>query len=242
MASLNLAFHTGDDQDKVIENRRRFFKVFNYGWEGITASIQVHGHKIGLVGERNRGEGAYPGSAKLQCDALVTEEPGMPITAYSADCTLIYFLVKNKPLIALAHAGWRGALEGIGSKVVNYLKQFRQVEAGQIMAALSPSICKKCYTVDDAVALEFLSAGYNSSSYLENIAPGRWQLDLAAVNYSQLVAAGLKSENIEKDSFCTSCSPDLFYSYRRDQGTTGRMIGFIALRQQTEDVQFDKKE
>lgn len=231
MASLNLAYHIGDEQDKVIENRRRFFKYFNYSWEAIAASTQVHGNSIALVSEENRGEGAYPGSAKLQCDALVTEEYGIPITAYSADCMLIYFLVKNKPLIALAHAGWRGALGGIGAKVVNYLKQNRQADSGQIMAALSPSICKKCYTVDDTVVHKFLSAGYSGSSYFEEVAQNRWQFDLAAVNYSQLITAGLKSENIESDSFCTSCNPELFYSYRRDQGDTGRMVGFIALKQ-----------
>ena len=236
MATLNMAFHTGDDQGRVIENRRRFFGHFKHGWEGIVSSIQVHGHDYKVVDHTNRGEGAQPSSAKYECDALVTEEPGLPITAYSADCMLIYFLAWDKSLVALAHAGWRGTLGGIGTKVVNYFEQKRHVDAAGIVAVFSPSICKKCYTVDDTVAMQFRAAGYNENKYLEQVAPNRWQLDLSAVNYAQLLAAGLKVENIESDKFCTSCNPDLFYSYRRDRGETGRMLGFIALKQEPEEI------
>lgn len=236
MATLNMAFHTEDDHDRVVENRHRFFSHFDHEWENVVSSVQVHGHDYRVVDHKNRGEGTKPSSAKYECDALITEEPGLPITAYSADCMLIYFLIMDQPLVALVHAGWRGTLGGIGTRVVNYFKQKKQVDAARILAVFSPSICKKCYTVDDAVAEQFRSAGYREKIYLEQLAPNRWQLDLSAVNYSQLAAAGLKVGNIERDNFCTSCNPDLFYSYRRDQGVTGRMLGFIALKREPGEI------
>ena len=113
LASLNTAFHTGDDSENVLENRRRFFDLFAYDHRDIVSSVQVHGTGLTLFSQSNRGEGAVPGSARQKCDALVTTEPGLPLTAYSADCMLIYFVSQQKPLVGIAHAGWRGTLEGI---------------------------------------------------------------------------------------------------------------------------------
>lgn len=230
LKSLNTAFHNGDDQDNVIENRIRFFNLFSYNWKDIVSSIQVHGSELFPVSAENRGEGAFSQSDSREADALITAEYGLPVAAYSADCLLIYFLSPHKPLVALAHAGWRGTLGRIGVRVVNYLKHNYNSNPADLIVAFSPSICKKCYTVDDRIAAQFRSAGWGEARHLEYIAENKWGLDLVAINRDQLTAAGLNTDNIEINTFCTSCSPEYFYSYRRDQGITGRMIGFIAIR------------
>lgn len=228
--SLNTAFHTADSAENVLENRRRFFNKFSYDFRSLVASHQVHGTEISLVDSSHSGEGALPGSVRKECDALVTTAVGLPLTAYAADCMLIYFHSQQPSLVALAHAGWRGAVGGIGAKVVQYLKENFTVDPGRLLVALSPAICRYCYTIDDNTANEFNAAGWSGADYLEKAEAGGYHLDLSAVNANQLLSAGVKTEHLAQNSWCTSCRRDLFYSYRRDRGATGRMIGFIALK------------
>ena len=228
--SLNTAFHTGDNAENVLENRRRFFELFDYDHREIVSSIQVHGTEMALFDQSNSGEGALPGSARRKCDALVTTEAGLPLTAYSADCLLIYFVSLQKPLVALAHAGWRGTLDGIASKMVRYLDELFGISPNSLLVSLSPAICRNCYLVDSEVAGQFQFAGWNDPAYLEPVEEARWKLDLEAINAVQLIQAGVNQENLARNSLCTACNADLFYSYRRDKGITGRMIGFIAIK------------
>ncbi len=232
-ATLNTAYHTGDRENNVIENRRRFFHLFNYDYREVVSAAQVHGTALAVVNRENRGEGALSGSARKKCDALVTTEERLPLTAYSADCMLIYFVSKQMPLIALAHAGWRGTLGGIGINVIRFLQSNYGADPQQMLVALSPAICRSCYRVDEETAELFSSAGWSSSAYQEPAAEDGFKLDLTAVNKEQMVINGIKTENLSSTGLCTSCNRDLFYSYRRDRGITGRMLGFIAIRGQS---------
>ncbi len=229
--SLNTGFHTGDDQANVLENRRRFFELFNCDYRSIVSAVQVHGTEFHVFHRSDSGEGALPDNARRNCDALITEEPHLPLTAFSADCQLLYFATKqDSPLVALAHAGWRGTLGDIGGKVIRYLEDNYGVDSSHLLAGLSPTVCKHCYIIDDQVAEQFKSKGWDSLPYLEFAAgSGGWRLDLTSINTRQLLKAGVKSENIASNQWCTSCDPGLFYSYRRDKGLTGRMLGFIAI-------------
>ncbi len=228
--SLNTAFHTTDSMENVLENRRRFFDKFGYDFRSLVAAHQVHGTVINLVEQSRRGEGALPGSVRKECDALVTTVVGLPLTAYAADCMLIYFYSQQPPLVAIAHAGWRGTLGGMGVKVVQYLKEYYAVDPGRLLVALSPAICRDCYIIDVSTANEFKTAGWSGADFLEKSSAVGYHLDLSAINANQLLTAGVKMEHLAQNNWCTSCRRDLFYSYRRDRGATGRMIGFIALK------------
>lgn len=230
MSTLNTAFHTGDSEANVLENRSRFFSLFDYDYLDLIAPIQVHGTGLTVANEVQRGEGALPGSARISCDGMIATQPGLILTAYAADCLLIYLVARNKPLVALAHAGWRGTLGGMAGGLVNYLQSLFGIEPQHVLTALSPAICKKCYQVSTDVAELFAGAGWNSSSYLEKGENGKWQLDLTAINKAQLLKAGVKETNLSLGKWCSSCDQELFYSYRRDNGVTGRMVGFISLK------------
>lgn len=228
--SLNTAYHVGDSHEKVIENRRIFFDRFKYDFRGIVSSTQVHGTAINVFNKTNSGEGALPFTTRSRCDALVTEEPGLPLAAYSADCLLIYFVLpRAKPLVALAHAGWRGTLDNMGGRVVRFLKENFSADPGRLLVALSPAVCRCCYEVHSPVAEQFRRSGWDSALDLEPASNGRWHLDLSAINAEQLLRAGVRETNLAKNRWCTSCHPEWFYSYRREKGVTGRMIGFIAI-------------
>ncbi len=228
-SSLNMSYYCGDNTENVIENRRRFFSTFKYDYLNTVSAEQVHGTGLCVAGAANCGEGALPDRLRQKCDALITEVPGLPLVAYSADCMLIYFASKQMPLAAIAHAGWRGTLGSIAAKVVCSLEDNYRADPGQIIAVLSPSICRSCYQVDETTADRFRAAGWGGPAFLEPQPRKGFKLDLAAVNHEQLLLSGIKKENLVVSSYCTSCSAELFYSYRREQGVTGRMVGFIAI-------------
>jgi hypothetical protein len=228
-SSLNMAFYTEDRLDNVIENRRRFFKNFHIDHKKIVALNQVHGTKIVEAESDNCGEGALPGSTLQDADALITARPGLTLCAYSADCLLIYYAAIDAPLVAIAHAGRQGTLDGMAEKVVEQIKACYGINPARLLTFLAPSICKNCYTVDSFLAEEFISEGWGASAYIEPFEDELWKLDLAAINRAQLIKAGLDKENIDQSSLCTSCRDDLFFSYRRERGKTGRMIGFISM-------------
>ncbi len=231
LASLNTGFHVGDDSEKVLENRRIFFEHFSYDYRTIVSSTQVHGTEIGVFDAKNTGEGAFPGTTRSRCDGLVTEVPGLPLTAYSADCQILFFASqKPRPLIALAHAGWKGTLGDIGGRMVRFLEENYSADPGQIKAGLGPVVGRRCYIVELVVASKFQAAGWDGEDYLEPTGGGAYYLDLDAINLEQLRRAGLKEANLALNGWCTACHPDLFYSYRRDKGVTGRMLGFIAIK------------
>lgn len=230
MASLNTAFHTEDSAENVLENRRRFFEMFNYDYRKIVSGIQVHGTDLAVFDLANLGEGAAPGSANKKCDALVTTEKCLSLAAYAADCMLIYMVSTEKPVVAIAHAGWRGTLGEIGPAVTYFIMQQYGVQPEQLLVSLSPAICRNCYLVDHDTAMKFFAAGWKEPPFMEFEEDGTYKLDIKAINREQLYNCGIKENNLDYSSFCTSCHKEMFYSYRRDLGNTGRMIGFAALK------------
>ncbi len=230
LASLNTGFHVGDRWENVLENRRILFDHFNYDYRAVASANQVHGTEIRVFDKGNRGEGAFPDTTRSRCDALVTREKGLPLAAYSADCQLIFFACPGKePVVAVAHAGWKGTLGNIGGRVARFLETHYSISPGKLLVGLAPVVCRTCYLVNREVAERFYTAGWKSETYLEPAGSDEFYLDLNAINAEQLLQAGINKEFLALNNWCTSCHPELFYSYRRDKGVTGRMIGFIAI-------------
>jgi len=230
MSSLNTAFHTGDRLEHVLENRRLLLQPWGYRPEELVAVAQVHSDTIISVTADDRGRGAGPGTFLAEADALVTAEPGVVLTAYAADCTLLFMAEPHLPVIALAHAGWRGTLAALACSVVNYLQSHYGVEPSRLLAAVSPGICPDCYQVEEETATLFKKAGWEGEPYLQADGRDRYRLDLSRINAAQLSMAGVIPSNMSENSWCTSCRSDLFFSYRRESGVTGRMMGFLAIR------------
>lgn len=230
MASLNTAFHTGDHYSRVRENRRRFLGRWAFHPDDAVAAIQVHGSEIFQVKAGHRGRGARPDNFLGEGDALMTAVPNLPLTGYAADCLLLFIAAPDVPAVALAHAGWRGTLQGIASAVVRELHLLFGADPAAMLAALSPGICGLCYTVGGDLAREFGETGWRGEPYQWADAAGKDHLDLAAINREQLRRAGIAEGRLAGCSWCTGCYPRLFYSYRREKGCTGRMMGLIALR------------
>ena len=193
-ASLNLGRKTGDEVERVDENRRIACAEIGADAEHLALNYQVHSATV---------HRARPGARGEHGDGLWTDEPGLPVLAMGADC-LPLALVRTHgaaPAVAVLHAGWRGLLGGIVEAGVAALG------GGALAAAVGPAIGPCCYGVQDDVAVPF-RARFGG----EVVRDGK--LDLWSAAERALHDAGVTS--VERTDLCTACHPELFFSHRRD--------------------------
>ncbi len=228
-ASLNLAFHTGDNFSSVWENRQRFLSIWNISPYEIISGNQVHGTAVHLVKDSNCYRGGQMGVVIPACDALISNLGNVTLAAFSADCLIIFLFEPEKKVISLVHAGWRGVLHGIMEKVIDILKKDYYCNHNRIIVAVSPGICFKCFEVGEDVAVEFWNKGWDDPLCIKKASAGRYFINLKEISRRQLINGGLCNDRIDVSDLCTACFPDLFYSYRGEGGKTGRMMAFLTL-------------
>jgi polyphenol oxidase len=248
---LNLGFTEWDSRDRVVENRAKFFAALGAGKMRVAALRQIHSDIVHVVGaaEFPQGEQAPKG------DALITRKPGVLLTIQTADCVPILLADTRQRAVAAIHSGWRGTAQRIAEKTLGRMQMEFGTRPQDVIAALGPGIGGCCYEVGHDVVKEFTAKFPNARDWftdpidaLENSEndpnwlpwltmrpPGhappapRAHLDLIAANHAILAGAGIAPKNISSSDFCTACSTDLFFSYRREQ-TTGRMMAAIGIR------------
>lgn len=234
----NYALHVGDDADQVIQNRQALVKELGMPFSAWTSGEQVHGVHVQTVMENERGRGKNSRSDAFQdTDGLVTQVSNLLLTSYYADCVPLYFYSPEIDAVAIAHAGWKGTVGQIGLAVVEKML-YLGARLDRIHVAIGPSIGPCCYEVDERVMTPLYQA-LDRQELIDRVAvchvPGKWQLDLKQANYELLLKEGIRSENILVSKWCTSCHDDYFYSHRRDQGMTGRMVAWIGKKGDTDD-------
>ena len=114
--SMNMAFNRGDNPDSVTENYKRFCKSAGFDYESLVASAQDHHTVVRAVTSAEKGIGIYKPRDMESVDALITNEKGVTLVTYYADCTPLFFVDTKNKAIGLAHAGWRGTVGRIGEK------------------------------------------------------------------------------------------------------------------------------
>jgi YfiH family protein len=225
--SLNLGTNTFDSPHNVQGNRSLLARACGARAERLVTVTQVHGTDLLVIDAPNPD---YSHFLKLECDGLITNQPGVVIGVCVADCVPLLLLDPVKRAAAALHAGWKGTAGEIGKKGVEALCSLFSSSPGDILAAVGPGIGPCCYEVDTPVMEAFRKSGAGGEPFARETGKGKWALDLAAANRHQLLEAGLPDENIETTHYCVSCEHDLFFSYRRDGGDTGRQMGFIMLK------------
>ena len=204
--SLNLGRRTGDDVERVDENRRLLCSEVGADDEDLTLGYQTHSTDVNRAEARSRGA---PG------DGLWTDEPGIPMLALGADCALIGMARVNgsEPALAVLHAGWRGLLDGIVESAAKIL-------GPGFAAIVGPTIGPCCYEVGDEVA------GPYKARFGEDIVNGRI-LDLWTA--AERAARDAGASTVDRLDLCTRCNADLFFSERRTgrpRGTQG-VLGLV---------------
>lgn len=230
-AGLNTAFHVGDRAENVVSNRALACAALGIDHRRLVAGKQVHGDRIAVVGRRDAGRGALSCEDALpDTDALVTGTPGVPLASFYADCVPIFLLDPLRKVVALAHAGWKGTALKIGQKTVKKMAEVFGSDPGSCLAGIGPSIGPCCYEVDGRVMGPFQEGFAGFRKLACAVSPGKWRLDLWEANRRTLLEAGLKEENVAVARICTACRNDLFFSYRAQGGTAGRMASLIMLK------------
>lgn len=179
---------------------------------------QTHSTELAAVDAEFRA--FYP--QRLAVDGLMSGMPGVTLTIHTADCVPVFLAAADGRAVGLIHCGWRGTADGFPAKAARMLATEYRVEPGELVAVVGPRIEAGCYPVGPEVAERF-------GPEVKRPAPGgRWYLDLGSENERQLLAAGLKPDNILVAGLCTRCRGDLFHSYRREGADLGgKMVAFI---------------
>lgn len=229
--TLNLSWTTGDDAQTVEENHRRLCSTLGIPRSALVSPRQVHGANVRRVGAMDRGH------IMPDCDALITDVPGVALLLRFADCVPILLFDPQNQAIGLAHAGWRGTVAAIGAQAVRRMQQEFGSKPEEIIAALGPSIGPCCYAVGTEVA-EAVTTFVSDREGLLRAAPHQLGhagldapvvLDLWEANRRALASAGVGQ--IEVSGICTSCHNDRFFSHRAGRGRTGHHGALMYIRE-----------
>ena len=206
--SLNLG-GTDDLPEYITENRKRALADLNIDMNQVSYLNQIHSN---IVCQANVG--------KQTGDALVTNQENLAIAIGAADCYPVLFYDEINQVIGAAHCGWKGTLSRIVKNTIEEMTQLG-AEVSHIKVSIGQGICKANYQVSQEVIQQFQDAGFTNNCW-----EGR-QLDLLQANRFVALECGVKPIHIWSMNRCTT--EDDFFSYRRDNGKTGRMWALIML-------------
>jgi len=228
--SLNLGFNTHDPHPHVEANRTTLTRSFDLPPHRLLTVQQEHGTNILVINEPNPDVSHFQ---RLTCDAILTDQPGVMIGVLVADCFPVLLFDPERRVAGAVHIGWRGAATGLLGQTVQALADEFGANPGSLFAGIGPGIGAHNYEVDRPVRDAFRQGVGDWDKVAEEIGLGKWRLDLRRSCRLQLETAGVPSKRIEEVDQCTCCHREMFFSYRRDQGNTGRQIGFILLPETT---------
>lgn len=232
LSSLNLSFSRGDREEFVMENHRRFAEACGYDYRKLVFSDQVHTTEIYQVTAEDAGKGITKVSDIKGIDGLVTNVPGIPLITFYADCVPLYFYDPVKKVVALAHSGWKGTVEKIGTKMIKKMTEIYGSNPEDIICAIGPSICQDCYEISKDVADKFKDEfkPENNKEMMIDKGNDKYQLDLHKACKYNFLEAGVLEKNIAMPDLCTCCNADLLFSHRKSRGMRGNLAAVIMLK------------
>lgn len=231
-STMNLSFTRGDEPEHVLENYRRIADVLGCEVEDFICSDQTHTTNVRVTGREDAGKGVVREKDYTDVDGLITNEPGVVLATFYADCVPLYFVDPVKKAIGLSHSGWRGTVNKMGMKTVQMMEETYGTNPADVVAAIGPSICMSCYEVGSEVAEEFYKAFPKKEEQKEILRAkenGKYLLNLWKANYFIMKEAGIKEENISVTDICTCCNGDELFSHRQSQGKRGNLGAFLGL-------------
>jgi len=229
-ASLNLSFTRGDGQETVKENFRRVSQALDVRIEDFVLTDQTHTTNVRRVGKEDAGKGLIREKDYSDVDGLVTNEPGLVLSTFYADCVPLYFVDTANHAIGLSHSGWRGTVGRMGRVTLETMRREFGTEPERVFCAIGPSICQDCYEVSQDVAEEFIQEFPDrSQEILREKRDGKYQLDLWRANEIVLLEAGIRPEHLSVTDVCTCCNPNILFSHRASKGKRGNLGAFLSL-------------
>jgi YfiH family protein len=223
-ASLNLGYHVNDDAACVSRNRTTLANNLGYDAMQLVAAQQVHGAQATLIDANSRCRGALDWESALPAtDALIVAEPDVPVLILVADCAPLLLVDASQRVLAVVHAGWRGAVSRIASHTVETMQRTFGSQPQQIQVGIGPCLCADCFEVGAEVTSA--AQAIDASCIVSGV--GKPHLDLGMLLRSDLQLAGVLDTSIELMPHCPRCDTKTFFSHRGEQGRTGR-FGLVA--------------
>ncbi|MCV2879492.1 peptidoglycan editing factor PgeF [Sedimentimonas flavescens] len=219
---LNCGHGSSDLTDAVNVNRDRVAAAMGVTPEAMVGVHQIHSADVLSV--------TGPLDAPVQADALVTATPGVLLTVLTADCQPVLFADRQAGVVGAAHAGWRGALEGVLEATVEAMEALG-AERANITAVIGPCISQRAYEVGHDFMENFLVEDPDYGRFFSGGPAGKPMFDLPAFGLHRLREAGVGEA--EWTRHCTYSDSERFYSYRRTthagEADYGRLISTIRL-------------
>lgn len=231
-ASMNVSYSRGDNKEAVDENFRRIAEIFGSTPDKMVCSRQTHTTNIRRVTKADCGKGVVRETDYEDVDGLITDEPGIILCTFYADCVPLYFVDTKHRAIGLSHSGWRGTVGRMGELTIKAMREAFNTRAEDVTAAIGPSICQDCYEVGEEVADVFrVSFPDDWKGILKDgVKEGKYQLDLQEANRIVLEDAGVPSGQIAVTDLCTCCNSRVLFSHRGSGGKRGNLGAFLELK------------
>jgi hypothetical protein len=222
---LNVGLGSNDDPDHIRENRARVARWFGADSDHLSSLYQIHSADVVIADINNPGE-------RPKADGQVISTPGVVLGILTADCGPVLFADAEAGVIGAAHAGWKGAFDGVLENTIEAMIGLG-ARRERIAASLGPSISQRSYEVGPEFVDRFIARNPDwARFFVPSAKPGHSMFDLPALTVSRLRAAGVKAENLD---ICTYADEENFYSFRRtthrQEPDYGRQISAIMLRE-----------
>ena len=231
VGSLNLTGFGGkyDKAENVKKNYGIIAGELGFSVNNIIYAHQKHTDNILVADEKFLGS-PLPLPDNYIFDAMVTNVPGLVLTAKTADCAPVLFYDGENGAVGAAHCGWRGTVQGLQIKTALKMREIYGTDLKKLKAAVGPCISKCCYEVSGEFHDNFVNKlGGAIKEFFVCKPDGKYMCDLKSIN-RYILMRELNGGNIEISDNCTCCEPGLFYSYRRDGENRGGHAAFIALK------------
>ena len=228
LSSMNLAIKLDETDENVQRNFEILGNELGFGIKDLVLTRQTHSDIVRTV-TQNDCNGCFHRNYP-ECDALVTNTPGVALTVFTADCTPLLFHDPVTGAVGAAHAGWRGTVSAIGVKTVDAMVKNFGCKAEDIHAAIGPNIGYCHFETDTDVPDALLAAfGEEVRPYIRSVG-NKYFVDLKEINALILRRAGVR--HIEISDACTMCQPDRFWSHRVTGGIRGSQGALIVCKEE----------
>ena len=225
----NINRYCGDSTEAICRNRQALCEILGIEDDKLLMPHQVHLTEIARIDEELLCLSAEERRQKLEgIDAIMTNLRGVCIGVSTADCIPILLYDKKRHAACAIHAGWRGTVSRIAEKTVIRMGDSFGSIPSDIIAQIGPGISLDSFEVGDEVYDAFAEAGFEMASISER--RSKWHIDLPACNKLQLLATGVKPENVRMSGVCTYKAHNTFFSARRLGINSGRIFTAIMMK------------
>ncbi|MGL4373919.1 MAG: peptidoglycan editing factor PgeF, partial [Turicibacter sp.] len=195
---LNIAYHVGDNPAQVLANRQLVADEIQIPLTNWVFAEQLHTTTVHEVTSSDLGCGVQSFESGIKaCDGLYTKEKDVVLATFDADCTPLYFYAPKHSLIGVAHAGWRGTVDGMMHSMLQTLKQKELINPSDIYVAIGPCIGRDAYRVDETVIKEVKKSKLAASDQtFIQISDTQYKFDPKLMNKQQALYEGIPEENI----------------------------------------------